>query len=626
MDAAATPQTAVSRSTTGPLARLARWAARPWFWLALAAVVYTPLVDTEPNAGNVASDLAAIESLVNRGTFAIDGSPYLYTIDKFRIGGHYYSQKSPLFHLAAAIPGLAARVCGLTFNHHPDGIFRVLTFFMVILPMGWLLWLIYDHPWVCQRRPGERLALAGAFAASSLMTPFAVTLNHYALASACLMMAVRILTVRAARADAPGRPLRTGLGVGWWVAASLACDVPPAFLFGAGVAAVWGWGWVRGRPGARRLVAGLAGGVAPMAFCYAAFNIHLTGSPLPINTFNLAAFEFEGSYWADVRAQAEAGHPGYYQASYPRRLLHATLGHKGVYWMMPLLTGATVAALWLAWRRRPGWGLAAAWTIYLPLTIAITMRWAFDLSGGTYLVRHALAAVAPLYCVLGHPGLPRPGRGGRALLGAAALWGILVAGAGLMNPWSHNTLSAWPPLENIARFCLAHPYRVPTDWIGGLIRETSVDPALGWYDLALARRDAGDVSGAEEAFKHAIAVNPGMKLAYYHLGIVQDMSRRPAAAVATYERLLRLDPANTGAWNNMGLFALHAGRIDLAEKAYGESLRLAPDNASALVGMLYIDAALGRADPNSPRLRAALERYPDDPRLLRIKQEWDKMM
>lgn len=577
-----------------------------WLWLALAAVLYTPLIDTEIGQGNVASDLAAIESLVHRHTFFINDSTFIDTIDKFKRGELYFSQKSPIFHLIAAVPyGVVTRM-GWTLRTHPEACVRVLTFVMVVLPMGWLLGLIFKHPWVARRRVGTRAALTAAFALGSLVTPFAVTLNHYVLAAGCLMAAVNVLTARglASRGAA--------VAAGFWVAASLACDVPPAFLFGAGLG-------VAALALAPRRLAWLALGAAAPLLLYAALNWQILGSPLPANLKAEEMQFYKGSYWEAFRARGLAGNPGYYQASYARRLMHATVGHKGIYWMMPLLVVATAAAAGLARRRAPGWPLALAWAAFPPLAIALTMYWAWDLSGGAYNIRHVLATAAPLYCVLAHPALAW-GRAARWGLGAAAAWGCLVAGIGVLNPWSHNTFSAWPPLENVARFALARPTVLPSEWIGGVIDATSVTPEVGWLDLGETYLNQRRPREAEWALKEAVRAKPGEPLPYYHLGIAQDMQRKPLEAIASYRKLLELEPKNLGGWNNLGVFAMNVGDLPLAREAYRKSLELAPGNASGTWGELMLGGLEGK--PDVARLKAAMARYPGDGRLRMLAQQW----
>lgn len=581
-----------------------RW---PWLWLALAAALFTPWIETDIGQGNVASDLAAIESLVHRHTFFINGSTFIDTIDKFKRGDLYFSQKSPIFHLVAAGPYWVMSRLGWTLRDNPEACLRVLTFLMVILPMGWLLGLIFRHPWMRRRRLRERALLTLTFAAGSLLTPFAVTLNHYILAAACLMAAVNALTEHGLATR------RAALLAGFWTSASLASDVPPAFLFGAGLG-------LYALARAPRQAAWVAAGAAPLLLLYAALNMQIVGSPLPPNMHDEQMQFFEGSYWKEWRDKAAAGEPNYYQVSYVRRLVHSTVGHKGIYWMMPLVAVATAVALWLAWRRAPGWQLALAWAAFPPLAIALVMRWAWDLSGGAYNIRHILATIPPLYCVLAHPSLPRPRQAERWPLVAASAWGCAIAWIGVFNPWSHNTLSAWPPLENVARYCIDHSDTLPTGWIGGLIESTSVTPDVGWLDLGEAYLGQRRLKEAEGALKAAIAVKPEAPLPYYHLGIAQDMQQRPFDAIATYQKLLALDPKNLGGWNNLGIFALRAGELKLAREAYRQSQALAPGNATATWGELFVGALDGK--PDGVKLKAALAKYPDDARLQDLARQW----
>jgi hypothetical protein len=233
-------------------------------WILFAVVVYGPLIDTRVGQGNVASDLAAIESLVECHTFFINDSTF-DTIDKFKRGERFFSHKSPVFHLAGAAVYAPLYAAGLTLRRDPGVCLRVLTLALVVMPMGCLLWMLWDHPWARGRDRRWRLLFALAFALGSLATPLAITLNHYVPAAAALMMAARALT------DPAGRtPWRQGVTVGFWISLSLACDVPPAFLLGAAVAAAWLWGAARGGDWGRLI--GLATGAAPLLLLYTALN------------------------------------------------------------------------------------------------------------------------------------------------------------------------------------------------------------------------------------------------------------------------------------------------------------------------------------------------------------------
>jgi tetratricopeptide (TPR) repeat protein len=603
-----------------------------------ALLLYGPWLNFEIGQGNVATDLAAIESLVERHTFFINGSTFEGTIDKFRrADGQLFSQKSPLFHLAGAAVYAPLHAAGFTLRESPHVCLGVLILVFSVVPMGLLLWTMQRHPWLATLGRHERWIPLGWLAIGSLLTPFAVTLNHYVPAALCLLLAsaalVRAWPAVAACTFAEGEPTlrpREFCWVGLWGAASLACDIPPAFL---ALVAVGGAlltsavGNAGGRAAAWRALLWLCVGAAPLLMAYAALNWRILGSPFPPNMHESAMLYYPGSFWSEMLAAARRGEPNYYMVSYPRRLWHATLGHKGIYWMMPLLIAATAGALWLAGarpegKRAPGWRLALA-TAFWPLAgIAVAMRWTLDFGGGAYNLRHVIATTPPLLCVLAHPALAPWRRAGRVGLALAGVWGVAIAVLGVLNPWSHNTLSAWPPLENAAQFCLRHADRMPTEWIGGLIDATSVERWNGWLDYGLALENTRQLPQAEAALARAVRIAPGKALAYYHLGIVQATRHRFAEAGATYAQLQALEPANLGAWNNAGLFALQAGDVARAEACFARSLQLAPENATGLFGRLLLMQARGSANPQAPELRRALQLYPHDPRLKALARSW----
>lgn len=634
-----------------------RLAARAWFWIAFAAALYGPWIDTRTGSGNVASDLAAIESLVERGTFYINGSAFADTIDKFKLGDKFFSQKSPIFHLVGAAIYAPMRAGGASLARRPEPVIRALVFGLVIAPMGWLLAQMFNHPWARGRSRRFRWALTLAFALGTPLTTFAVTLNHYAAAAAFLFAAsvqLAILFPTRAGGMAAGTAAETGSAAGdasesalrrafrfalagFWVSASLASDVPPAFMLGAAVAAVLvamaARGFARGARGSKgeafarlRELGAFCLGAAPLIALYAGLNVSILGSPLPPNLHESEMLYYEGSFWSEQRAAAERGEPGYYQASYARRLAHATLGHKGLYWMTPLLALATVLGARAV--TRDGNRLALAWAIFPPAAVAVTMVWAFDLSGGAYGVRHVFATLPPLFSVLalrsggaGNLDVADGAGSGRGLrlagLGALAAWGAVIAWVGVMNPWSHNTLSAYPPVENLARWAISRgPGKgaIPTAWIERAIETTSVTPAVGWLDLGLERMRRREWGAAETAFARAISADPKTPLPLYHMGMAQDQANRPDRAIETYRRLLAMEPENVGAWNNLGFFGLRAGRADVAREAYRRSLDLKPENASGLWGSAMLERSAGVAPETTAAFKRGRELYPNDPR------------
>jgi tetratricopeptide (TPR) repeat protein len=259
--------------------------------------------------------------------------------------------------------------------------------------------------------------------------------------------------------------------------------------------------------------------------------------------------------------------------------------------MMPLVAIATLAAVSLARRRADGWRLALALAAFPLATIAVVMIWAFDLSGGAYAIRHAFAAIPPLFCVLAHPELNFASRSRRLALVACSAWGALVAWIGVLNPWSHNTLSAIPPLENVARFCLKRADRLPTEWIGALIRRSSVEPEIGWLDYALELKSAGRLERSESALRESIRLDPRAELPRYHLGVLLGESGRFEESIVVFRELIELNPEHRAGLNGLGVSALNAARLDEAEAAFKRSLQVQPDgNPTADLGLRRIES------------------------------------
>src|ERR1700682_183286 len=120
-------------------------------WLGLAlALGYLVLcllgTKTTPVSWNDISRVASIQALGERGTWAIDDSPWIdQTQDKVFLNGKFYSDKMPLLTWMAA--GVYGILHGLGFSLTPDCItcaYYPLTVLFVSLPASVLLWLMFD--------------------------------------------------------------------------------------------------------------------------------------------------------------------------------------------------------------------------------------------------------------------------------------------------------------------------------------------------------------------------------------------------------------------------------------------------------------------------------------------------
>jgi hypothetical protein len=89
---------------------------RDYTWLIVIAftLIWALSIHSRAYSSNDASRLASIDSLVERGTWAIDDSRFL-TVDKIKVGDHFYSDKPPLLsYIGAGLYSILHRTLGLT--------------------------------------------------------------------------------------------------------------------------------------------------------------------------------------------------------------------------------------------------------------------------------------------------------------------------------------------------------------------------------------------------------------------------------------------------------------------------------------------------------------------------------
>jgi len=111
-------------------------------------------ISTDSTSANTDSRLATVECLAHYGTFHIDRSRYVGTIDKVRVDGHFISTKPPLISAAAALAyRVRAELTGRTFANDEKGSIRLVSFVTGVAPyMGMLLYFLAALT-ACVRRP-----------------------------------------------------------------------------------------------------------------------------------------------------------------------------------------------------------------------------------------------------------------------------------------------------------------------------------------------------------------------------------------------------------------------------------------------------------------------------------------
>jgi len=142
--------------------------------------------------------------------------------------------------------------------------------------------------------------------------------------------------------------------------------------------------------------------------------------------------------------------------------------------------------------------------------------------------------------------------------------------------------------------------------------------AVAHNEDGIRRWLAGDLAGAEGAFRRALDAHPAHAPACSNLGMVVWDQRRLDEAMPLLVRAVQLDPAHVGARLNLGSALLIGNRIDDGIAQLREVLRLDPENAKAhgslLKPLLDVCDWDGAADLAS-KLAERWASRPDDPLL-----------
>lgn len=412
---------------------------RPWLVGLIFWMVLIPLAIRPRHSGNVWSRYLTIESVVERGTLAVERSPLLRATgspDLVKYDRHFYSDKPPVLSVLASPAYGVVRLGGWRFVTVPNGFVVVNAVLVGLFAAAGSALALVGLRMILQAVPLAPLAadlLTLGFGFGSLLLVYGVTFNNHSVAAGLLSLAFAWVAV--------GRPSRR-LALASGVLASLAAviDLPAG---GALWIALGAWLVVRDRT---LPLSYLLGSVGPLAL-HVGLQTSISGSPWPAE-MDPKAFEYVGSYWA-----SEAGRwvePG------PRWQfgLELLVGPQGWLTVTPVLVLGWIGLVRAAFRpnhplRGPAWALGLAC-----LTVVGFYVWGVrrtDFAGQSFGTRHLLALTPPLFAFA----VDLVARSGKtwawALLVALMAWGTVYAQAGQRDPWSRIERRADPELKWVGR-------------------------------------------------------------------------------------------------------------------------------------------------------------------------------
>ena len=129
--------------------------------------------------------------------------------------------------------------------------------------------------------------------------------------------------------------------------------------------------------------------------------------------------------------------------------------------------------------------------------------------------------------------------------------------------------------------------------------------APAWYNLGELLKDKGDLMGAEQAFHAAVAADEKYAPAWSNLGLLLDDRGDLMGAEMAYRAAVAADVKYAPAWNNLGLLLRMTKRFEDALPVLQRLISLQPNEASdhAQLGSVYQN--LGRAHEAQTEFAAA---------------------
>lgn len=386
--------------------------------LASLAMVLWNLQDASLNNANTGSRYATIEALVDLGTYYIDDTHYVHTIDKMRVGEHYISSKPPLLPTyGAAVYWVYQKLTGETIADHEGNVVRTVSFFTGLLFHA--LFVVYLYR-LCLLLFRRRLAILVTLAVGCfgyLGVAYATAINNHSVAAAISIVGM-FHTYRAGQGS-PG--YKDWILAGFWFGIIGAIDLSClAFLPAAGLYLLLkDW---------RKAVFGFGLAALPGLLSLAILNYEITGSIKPAYS-NSELKDFPDNYFRNHRRGIDAlKEPKYVYA------FNVLLGHHGVFSMTPVFffglyelgrrikkrsylpeTLAVAFVLLAAFyfyifrtRNYGGWCVGMRWLVpFMPLLLLYFGVW-FDRVKLTRLTLGAVATAFAIGCFHVQDGLTSP--------------------------------------------------------------------------------------------------------------------------------------------------------------------------------------------------------------------------
>ncbi len=143
-------------------------------------------------------------------------------------------------------------------------------------------------------------------------------------------------------------------------------------------------------------------------------------------------------------------------------------------------------------------------------------------------------------------------------------------------------------------------------------RAVELEPSAGHhYQLASARREAGDLEGARGSLLATLEADPNHARAKVDLAIGFAVAGERDRARETFEEALSNDPFYAKGHYNYGAFLLEGGHLAAALERFRRAIELDPGYRASYLAVVFVELQLGEVD-RAAEMFSELERFAPD--------------
>jgi hypothetical protein len=397
------------------------WGKREWAIFFLSFLLFALFTNVKATSPNDASRIAAIQSIVEHSTFAIEKSPYAATMDRVQTNDHLYSDK-PAFSYLVGVP-IYYVLHNLGYGMKDDH--AISYYFIVLFTMGLsvsvMLVCFYRFLKRYKLADGQRLFLTGALGFGTLLMPYTRVLNNHANAAAIIFIGYYFLVT----AKKPGHYAAAGLLGGF--AATLDLAAAPAFLV------FFTFLTLLKQPFSRTAI--YASSAAIPIVIYLGINYTISGSIMPFS-INAQLFDYPNSPFP-----GGAGLSGLAKPTLEAMLRYAwdiAFGWRGIFAYMPVLLFSAFGLFFAAFQRNKFRHEALAVLFALTVTFLFYAMKTDNYGGCSFGFRFLVPIIPMLFAFTPHFFMQKQaGMELRFLFLIAVLFSVFVAFIGLIqNAWT----------------------------------------------------------------------------------------------------------------------------------------------------------------------------------------------